>query len=749
MVGPSRNIDKSQPLYLQGDELIYDTGGNRVIARGNVEIFYNNYILTADQVVYDQSANTLTAVGNATLKEPNGNIVRSDRMSLTDDFRDGFVSQLSIVAADDTRIAAETATRRGGNTTVFKNGRFTPCKTTDGMPPLWCLSASTVTHDQAAATISYQDAQFELFGVPILYTPYFEHADPSVKRKSGFLMPQPTISDNLGYSTTIPYYFALAPNYDFTFSPMYTSRQGILWQGEWRHRTENGQYFIRGTGIDQDAADLPSSIQDREQYDGWRGSLDTKGLFNLGSWWKFGWDITTESDDEFRRFYKLDNILLTDRVNKMFFAGQSDRNYFELAAYEFTDLGFQNPGASETKQYAHPILDYNYVFADPILGGELSWNTNALSLSSNQDPTTFAPFADGNQQMQRIVTEVNWRRRLTDPIGITYTPFAQLRGDIYQLDNYIDPQAINEPTENTSLARGLALGGVTIAYPWVANSSSGSHVIEPIGQIIARQAHIDQNSLPNEDAQSLVFDDTNLFEVTKFSGYDRIEIGTRANVGLQYTFQSNDGGYARILAGESYHLAGTNPYSDPGRNTNGLPAFDPDSGLQTDRSDYVLGAYFAPWSFIQLISQSRFDQSSFNLRRQDAGAQVSLGPFHASAVYAYLSDDPTNLDPAGGLVAQEDVYGSLNMQLTDRWSVGTAVRYDIDDDQIASDMFQVKYADECFVLTATYTDNYYVNPDLVDGQTLMLRFELKHLGEFGYSTDVLSGTSMSSQQSGG
>ncbi len=285
MVGPSRNIDKSQPLYLQGDELIYDTGGNKVIARGNVEIFYNNYILTADQVVYDQSANTLTAVGNVMLKEPNGNIVRADRYTLTDDFRDGFVSQLSIVAADDTRIAAEKATRRGGNTTVFTNGRFTPCKTTDGMPPLWCLSAATVVHDQAAATISYQDAQFELFGVPILYTPYFEHADPSVKRKSGFLMPQPTISDKLGYSTTIPYYFALAPNYDFTFYPMISSRQGILWQGEWRHRTENGQYYIKGTGIDQDSADLPSSIADRDQYDGWRGSLDTKGLFNR---WRAG-----------------------------------------------------------------------------------------------------------------------------------------------------------------------------------------------------------------------------------------------------------------------------------------------------------------------------------------------------------------------------------------------------------------------------------------------------------------------------
>ena len=86
--GPVQKIDKAQPLYLQGDELIYDTRNNRVIARGNVEIYYNNYILTADQVIYDQNANTLTAEGNAQLKEPNGNIVRSDKLVTSSDFRD-------------------------------------------------------------------------------------------------------------------------------------------------------------------------------------------------------------------------------------------------------------------------------------------------------------------------------------------------------------------------------------------------------------------------------------------------------------------------------------------------------------------------------------------------------------------------------------------------------------------------------------------------------------------------------------
>jgi LPS-assembly protein len=152
--GPVQKIDKAQPLYLQGDELIYDTRNNRVIARGNVEIYYNNYILTADQVIYDQNANTLTAEGNSQLKEPNGNIVRADKLVTTNDFRDAFVQSLSIVSKDDTRIAARRAVRREGNVTEFEQGKFTPCKNDPGKPPLWCISAARIVHDQQAATIT-------------------------------------------------------------------------------------------------------------------------------------------------------------------------------------------------------------------------------------------------------------------------------------------------------------------------------------------------------------------------------------------------------------------------------------------------------------------------------------------------------------------------------------------------------------------------------------------------------------------
>lgn len=748
--GTTPKIDTALPLHLQADELVYDNAGSKVIARGNVEIQYQNNNLTADEVVYDQSANTLSAAGNVVLREANGNIIRAERYNVTDDFRDGFVQSLSVVSKDNSRITAEQGSRRDGNVTQFSEAKFTPCATDGTSPPLWCLAASTVVHDQANATISYQDAQFELFGVPVFYLPYFEHPDPSVKRKSGFLAPAYGTSEDLGFFTEIPYYFALAPNYDFTFRPRYMTEQGVLWQGDWRHRTADGQYTIKFAGIDQDGADLPDNPaftdERRDDLDGLRGSIETRGAFSLSSWWSYGWDVTLETDDTFRRFYKLDNILLTDRVNNVYFRGMSDRNYLSANLYHFGSLLSSDTSVAESR--AHPIIDYNYIVDTPVLGGELSVSANALSFSRNNGVED-----SEDQNMQRAIAEVNWRRRLTDTVGITYTPFAGLRGDVYQLDNYRDPLS-SEAEGSETVGRGVATGGLTVAYPWIATTANASHVIEPIGQIIARQDNVDQRRLPVEDAKSLIFDEANLFETSKFSGYDRIETGTRANVGVQYTFQPWTGGYARLLAGQSFHLAGENPYENetitcdpdgdgprqpvtvvaPGVDDNCNPVFTGKSGLETDQSDYVVGAVLAPLDAFKLISQTRLDEDNLDLRRQDLKATIIAGPLSVDAGYSYRFGDPEFQ-----VASQQDIIGSIGLRLTDRWSVLGGMRYDIDDDRVLTDTFQVRYLDDCFMLSVSYDEHFITNAakEIEPDRTVMLRLEFKHLGGFQYKADAV------------
>jgi len=719
ILGPPTKIDRAQPLYLQADQLLYDTKNNRVIAQGNVEIYYNNYILTADQVIYDQNVNKLIAEGNAQLKDPNGGITRADRFEALDDFRDAFIQSLSVVTADDTRIAAERASRREGNVSEYERGKFTPCKNDPGMPPLWCIGAARIIHDQRAATITYQDAQFEFFGVPVLYLPWFQHPDPSVKHRSGFLMPSFTNSSTLGFGFETPYHFALAPNYDFTFHPLYLSKHGVLWQGDWRHRLSNGQYDIKFAAIEEGDNSLASTTSN-----GWRGSVQTKGQFSLSSWWRFGWDVTVESDDSFRRYYKLDPILQTDRVNTVYLQGMSDRNYFGAKLYQFGGLLLTD--TSYSNSLVHPVVDYNYVVGAPVLGGELSFTGHARSMTRN----------DGTDS-SHVVAEANWRRKMIDPIGQVFTPFAHARGSVY---NYADARDPDTPLvlalPNDTVTRGIAAGGLLYSYPFVAHTAFASHVIAPTAQIITRQSKVDQRRLPDEDSKSLVFDDTLLFDIDKFSGYDRFETGTRANVGVQYTFQANNGVYGRAVFGQSFHLAGENPYVDPGLDPTAKFNFSPISGLETDRSDYVAGLYLSPFAGLSLITQARFDEKDWSLRRQDTIIQGSYGPFMSSVAHSF-----SHFDPALGVIEnQQDLLVSLGLRVTNNWSVLGSLRYDIDARDRIQDVLQLKYADECFVLTATYTETFVSNAalDLKPDRTLMLRFELKYLGEFNYKTDQLN-----------
>ena len=220
-------------------------------------------------------------------------------------------------------------------------------------------------------------------------------------------------------------------------------------------------------------------------------------------------------------------------------------------------------------------------------------------------------------------------------------------------------------------------------------------------------------------------------------------MGTRVNAGVQYTFQSNDGGYARFLAGESFHLSGDNVYWNPGKDANGNYIYTPYSGLATDRSDFVLGAYLAPIDEFRIISQSRFDQSSLAIKREDAAVVTNYGPVSLQAGYSYERDALiANTNPADPtlpeLVApQQEFLGQVTLRLTDRWSVGATTRYDIDNNNVLYDSVQAKYADECFVLTASYIESNFNDGTITPDRTFMVRFELKHLGGFATKTDGL------------
>ena len=290
-------------MLMKAARINYDYANHLVSAVGDVQIYYKASTLEANKVVYNQQTKRLHAEGNVRLEEADGKVTHGQVIDLSDDYRNGFVDALRLNTPQRTTMAAARAERTAGNFTVFHNGVYTacaPCKDNPKAPPEWQVKAKRIIHDQQEKMMYFEDSRLEFWGVPLFWMPYFSAPDPTVKRKTGLLMPSVSSSSVYGAAVEVPYYFALAPNYDVTVAPKYTSRQGLLMQGEFRHRLLDGAYMIRGAGIrQQDPSAFNGSFGDRD----WRGSVESAGRFAINKQWVWGWDALLLSDRYFLQDY--------------------------------------------------------------------------------------------------------------------------------------------------------------------------------------------------------------------------------------------------------------------------------------------------------------------------------------------------------------------------------------------------------------------------------------------------------------
>jgi len=756
-----RDKSPQKQMLVQAREVDYDYTNHRVSAVGNVQIYYGGSTIEADKVIYDQTTKRLHAEGNVRLTEEDGKVTFGDIMDLSDDYRDGFVDSLRLDTPDQTRMAATRADRSTGNFTVFHNAIYTacaPCKDDPRKPPLWQVKAARMIHDQGEKMIYFEDAHLEFFGKPIAYLPYFSAPDPTVKRKTGFLIPSAGSSTVYGQMVEIPYYWALAPNYDVTFSPMLTTKQGPLLQGEYRQRLSNGAFTIRAAGIDQLHMDtFAGGPGDRAL----RGSLESNGQFALNDKWVWGWDAVALSDKTFLTDYNprlsayhfIDpfGAAASSGISQLYLTGQGDRSFFDIRSIYY--LGFSPADSQAQIPVVHPVLDYKYTVNNPVLGGELGYNVNFTSLTRQQANfdaisstalntgvcTQTADAAAINSSncvlhgipgtYSRFTAEAHWKRSITDQYGQVFTPFISLRADAasMQIDN--QPGVSNFiSTGDSNLVRAMPTIGVEYRYPFISVHSWGTQTVEPIAQVIARPNESQVGKLPNEDAQSLTYDDSNLFRVDKFAGYDRVEGGGRANYGVQYTAQFNQGGFVNALFGQSYQLFGENSFAQPTPTSTGI-----DTGLDTTRSDYVARVAYQPNSTYRFTSRFRFDNDTFEVKRTELEAAANFNRWTVSVLYGDYAAQPE----LGFLDRRQGVLGSASYKIDANWLLRGSALYDVRNNNFAQNMLGIGYVDDCFILGLNYITNYsYGTGAPVLNHTIMLQLSLRTLGTTSVSTSV-------------
>lgn len=730
-------------MLLESDQLDYDYDKSTVAAVGNVKIYYDGYSLEAKRVTYDQNTHKMVAEGAVKIVDKTGAIITADKIDITEDFATGFVTALRLDTPSKTHFAAEKAVRDQGKTTTFYRGVYTacePCRENPKKAPVWQVKAARIIADHNEHMIYFKSARLEFLGIPMAYFPAFSAPDPTVKRKSGFLFPGAGYKSALGAFAKTPYFWALAPNYDLTFSPAVYTKQGLLLDVEWRHRLDYGEYTLHMAGIDQlDPSALYKAGTLNTGDTALRGGIRTTGEFYLNRQWTFGWDATLLSDRTFNSDYNVLYKATDVAVSTVHLTGMSKTNYFDMRGFYFEVLT-NNTGAqyNQARQpLVAPVIDQSVIFQQEVLGGQLSMKNNLTSLTRSQtdyvDADNVGHYQKGDAilglagNFNRASTNITWQSSTIGPLGMVFKPFAYLKGDAFYLNQ---DEFIPGIDDQGSFGRLMPAIGGEWRWPIMAAGMSSSFVFEPIAQLIIRPDEPLAGKLPNEDAQSLVFDDSSLFDWDKFSGYDRIEGGTRANIGFRYVADLGSVTSIRGVVGQSYQLAGLNSYAVQDLTETGAV-----SGLQQNTSDYVGSMTLDTGAGYFLTARGRLDAGDLEVNQAQLSATGKFGDVTASASYLYLREQPAIASSNSG-TPTNTVSGRVSWQTNENWRVFGSLAWDLQAGQMAGNGLGIAYDDECTTFSVAYSQITSDYTDLATSQTVMVNLELRTLGGTSFNSSV-------------
>ena len=679
-------IDSDTPLILEADAVTYDTGGRIARAVGDAEAFYGDRVLGADSLVYDIENDTVSAAGAVALRNDDGSFLFADDATLATDLTSGTISEPRLLIEGGGKLAAVEGERVDGRYTVLSKAVYSPCDVCVEDPtPLWRVRADRVIHDDVTRDIIYQDATFDVEGVSVFYLPYFRHPDPSVERRTGFLTPEFSRDGTIGATVKAPYFINIAPNRDLTITPYVTTNDGLLMEAEYRARTRSGRYRLEAFGTVND------TLGDGDEF---RGALNGEGLFRLDALgrpdWYAGYGVDLASDDTFLRRYDYSN---EDRTTSRAFVGrQTDRLFTETSLIYFQS--FLADEDDDLIPVALPEFRYtNRVVEDPVYG-IATVEADGLRLSRK----------DG-RDYNRVGAGVEWQRAFVTEPGILVTPFADARADAYVIED--DPD-FSETVET----RAIGAVGLDVRYPLIARNDLGTHVVEPIVQLIAAPNSDDADTFPNEDSIDTEFDETNLFSLeSRFPGQDRYESGSRANLGVRYNYEGDNGLGVEAVYGRVLRLRDNDEFSSS-------------SGLRNEFSDHVGALRLTLPPYFDITHRYRIDADDFRFRRHEIYATGRYGPVTGSVGYLFLDADPL----AGFDEPREEIYANAAVKLAEEWTLYGSTRADLQDSRFVFANGGLRYENECCAVDLSVKRRFNDDRDANDDTSVGLTVRLKSLG---------------------
>jgi LPS-assembly protein len=705
--------DAGEFVEFSAGQVTYDSQSDVVTATGAVRMQRDGNHVAADEVVWNRATGEVLAKGNVVVMNPQGDKFIGDNVVLTDTLRDGTVDNLLIVLESGGRIAAQRG-RRTGDLTTLENAIYSPCPVTteSGCPrnPSWAITATRVTYDPNSQRVRFRGGRMRILGVTLPLLPIFSVATGGEAGGiSGVLVPEFSISGGRGIEVALPYYRRLGPNRDLTITPhVYTKLRPAI-EAKYRELNRVGAFQMGGFltyGRIERLTELGEPEETGEN--GIRAYFEANGKAQLDALWSITGFTRIASDKTVARRY---DITSDDRLRSSINVERiSPSSYISIAGWAFEGLRVDD--VQKQIPIALPAIDARFRLDPPMLGGTLELQANSLAILRLEGQDTQRAFASAKWDLRTLT---NWGQELT------LTGYA--RGDVYHTNDSASTDVPLYRGTDGWHARGIGALAADLRWPFIGPLFGGTQRLTPRVQLVLTPPTPNLD-IPNEDARSVDLEDSNLFALNRFPGYDRWEDGSRITYGLDWSYERPNLSIMSTV-GQSYRI------SKKGE------IFPEGTGLSGRVSDIVGRTRVRYGRFIDLTHRYRVDKDNLAVRRNEL--DLTIGTEQTYAQIGYLRLNRGIDESVEDLRDKEELRAAARIKLAKHWSIFGATVLDLtgrDEDPLSvSDGYEpvrhrlgIDYEDDCIALGVSWRRDYERIGGFDEGSTFSFRLSLKGLG---------------------
>ncbi|WP_379546006.1 LPS-assembly protein LptD [Qipengyuania sp. DSG2-2] len=691
-------------------EVVWNPDTGEIVGTGDVLLSEGDRSVRADTVIWNRNTGAITGSGDVRFVDEDGNQLYTSRIELTEQFQAGSMDDLLLALRAGGRLAARSGERGQDGSIVLNRAAYSGCAVVDpdgcDRRPSWRITADEVIYSPQDDRIRFSGAYLELFGrrlVPLPGLAVRTDGGPV----SGFLVPDLRISESNGVEVSGSYYTRLAPNRDATLTGYLFTEAPPMISGQYRQMNERGAFQVTGYGTYSsrisDFTGVPTSENDL------RGYIYANGRAQFDENWSLTGSIRAASDRTFLRRY---DISRDDRLRSLVEVERIDRDsYLQIAGYATQTLILGRDQGQVP--LALPAIDYRRRLKDPVLGGRVELQANSLAI-----------FRDQGQDTQRAFVRAQWDMSRLTKMGQVVRLTTLARGDVYHSDeNALTPSVLYRGDPGFQ-ARAIGLAAVDVEWPFAGELLGGTQVLTPRVQVVASPG-IKNLAVPNEDARAIDLEDSNLFALNRFPGYDRIEDGVRITYGLDWQL-NRPNWRVKTTVGQSYRLDKDRDILVDG------------TGLSERLSDVVGRTEIRFKDFVSFTHRFRLDKDNLAVRRNEVDTTIGTRKTYLELGYLRLNRDISEFG-LEDLQDREELRAAARVSFANYWSVFGSGIFNLtdrnEDPTFISDGFQpirtrlgVAYNDDCLEMGLTWRRDFIDQGDAERGNTFQIYFNISNLG---------------------